>query len=158
MLFASFLRKQQPQAEPSGSKPKIDIDIPTLPAKVHLRRWESTTSTELDDSQTQKSSRPSTSEKEAVDPLPALFFKYGFFFPLFWVFGALILRHPFSSDASAHPEDGLTKSEVEMVERIRQDERKWGKRCLWALVTCAVLLVLGIVVGLSVGLTISRRR
>ncbi|KAJ8073363.1 hypothetical protein PM082_011637 [Marasmius tenuissimus] len=94
-------------------------------------------------------------------PVTCAFLQIRIFLPLFWVFGALILRRPFSPEPSVDLENGKcrewTKGEVEVHERIRIEERKWGRRCLWALLTLTLLTLVCIAAGLSVGLTLGRR-
>ncbi|KAL0570935.1 hypothetical protein V5O48_011019 [Marasmius crinis-equi] len=148
-----------------------DKEIPA-PAPAHLRRWDSTSTTASctmsTDLKSTSSESHTTSEEYAtelpkeIEPWAALLFKYGFFFPLFWVFGALILRSPVELgqpeiDLETGKPKQWTKAQVELFQRTKECERKWARRCLWALITFGVVCLLGLVIGLSVGLTVGRK-
>ncbi|ESK93103.1 hypothetical protein Moror_8826 [Moniliophthora roreri MCA 2997] len=96
------------------------------------------------------------SDTEEPETLAASHFRYGFFFPLLWVFGALVLLSPLPEPVLDPESDSewnrMTPEERERkLQKIRTAELKWGKRCLWALVAL-VVTVISLVVGLGVGL------
>ncbi|KAL0061766.1 hypothetical protein AAF712_011369 [Marasmius tenuissimus] len=158
-MFTRLFGKQQ---EPNAS---------AAPAPAHLQRWDSASTvasfTQSVDLKSTSSDYDSTSQSteelpKEIEPWAALLFKYGFFFPLFWVFGAMILRSPVELgepdvDLETGKRKEWTKEQVDLFERTRECERKWAKRCLWALIILSVLCLIGLVVGLSVGLTVGRR-
>ncbi|KAJ8584614.1 hypothetical protein M405DRAFT_826498 [Rhizopogon salebrosus TDB-379] len=85
-----------------------------------------------------------------VEPitLAMYLFKFGFLFPPFWLFGAIILLSPLSAPADFEP----TKSEAErqeLVQIMRDAESKWAKRSAWALLI--FLVAIGMIVGVTVG-------
>ncbi|KAG2002454.1 hypothetical protein CC2G_004647 [Coprinopsis cinerea AmutBmut pab1-1] len=85
-------------------------------------------------------------------------FKFGFLFPLFWIFGAFILvsplREPPSNEASPSWMPEKTEAERQaFIAHMRKAELKWARRCLWAIL---ILATLATVAGLAVW-TILRR-
>ncbi|KAH9923307.1 hypothetical protein B0H21DRAFT_781481 [Amylocystis lapponica] len=89
-------------------------------------------------------SEPPAYDDVAEHPTLAMYlFKLGFLFPLFWLAGALIVLSPLHAPEGWEP--FKTEAErQELIERMRQTELKWGKRCLLALsiLASAVLVVL----------------
>ncbi|TFK99305.1 hypothetical protein BDV98DRAFT_594988 [Pterulicium gracile] len=87
-----------------------------------------------------------------------LAFKYGFFFPVLWIYGAYILISPLRVPPTTSALGWLpdkTESEKEVyLERQRREEVVWARRSLIALV--ALLLVVCVVVGVVVGVVKSR--
>ncbi|KAF9050425.1 hypothetical protein BJ165DRAFT_1525651 [Panaeolus papilionaceus] len=98
-------------------------------------------------------SRRVENSQDEPQTLAMLFFKFGFFFPAFWVFGALMLVTPLRSPnplspealASAWPpnhelvawvnEHLRTEEDKEaFLMKMQQVEIKWAKRCLLAIV------------------------
>ncbi|KAF9255760.1 hypothetical protein L218DRAFT_966986 [Marasmius fiardii PR-910] len=164
-MFARLFSKQPPQAQLKTAHVKPIV------GGTQLGRWESTTtvassciqSADLKSASTSSTTSLSTSESQVQDEEPviwaSLLFKFGFIFPLLWLFGALILRDPehleqvSEVDVETEKRKRWTKSEIERYERTKGEERKWAKRCLWALVTFGVLALIGLAVGLGVGLT-----
>jgi len=97
---------------------------------------------------------------------PAISFRIGFLFPIFWVFGALTLITPQGSldrifmpyfkdfAPSAHSWLDHLQTEAEKEEylaRMRVAERRWAKWCLFALcmLLCIIVAAVGTVVGVS---------
>ncbi|KAH6901508.1 hypothetical protein BKA70DRAFT_1308869 [Coprinopsis sp. MPI-PUGE-AT-0042] len=75
-------------------------------------------------------------------------FKFGFLFPLFWIFGAFILisplREPPSNEVSPTWMPEKTEAERQaFIDHMRKAELKWAKRCLWALLTLVTLALIG---------------
>ncbi|KIO03600.1 hypothetical protein M404DRAFT_145144 [Pisolithus tinctorius Marx 270] len=89
---------------------------------------------------------PSSSEPDTV---ARQLFKYGFFFPLFWAIGVYFMFAPMR--VSHDWEQGKTEEEKEKIlSNLRQTEMKWAKRCLWALLSffvCMVLIIVAVVVA-----------
>jgi len=107
-------------------------------------------------------------DSETGDPLtwPAISFRIGFLFPLFWLFGALTLITPqgsldrffmpwfkdFAPSADSWGDTLETEEEKEAyLARIRIAERRWAKWCLLAfcLLMSLVIAIAGIIVGVS---------
>ncbi|KAL4071540.1 hypothetical protein V8B97DRAFT_400376 [Scleroderma yunnanense] len=88
---------------------------------------------------TQSDSEPNTVARQM--------FKYGFLFPLFWVIGVYFLVAPMR--VSPDWEQDKTEEEKEKIlSDLRQTEAKWAKRCLWALVSfflCMILIIVAMV-------------
>jgi len=114
--------------------------------------------------------RYSPRRRDLSEPLtwPAISFRIGFLFPLFWVFGALTLITPQGSldrvfmplfkDFAPSPNTWLdtlqTEAEKEeYLARVRVAEIRWAKWCLLALclLLLLVLAAVGIIVGISRG-------
>ncbi|KDQ52370.1 hypothetical protein JAAARDRAFT_138904 [Jaapia argillacea MUCL 33604] len=75
-------------------------------------------------------------------PMTKYMFMYGFAFPLFWIMGVVILRSPLQLTSDWHPEKP-EEERREMMEKMREVEMVWAKRCLWALVALvAIILVI----------------
>ncbi|KAF9039096.1 hypothetical protein BJ165DRAFT_1416502 [Panaeolus papilionaceus] len=76
-------------------------------------------------------------------------FKFGFLFPPFWIFGAFILLSPLREPAGSTDDTPAwmpEKTEAErqaIIEKLRNVELKWAKRCLGALITFTLLAVSG---------------
>ncbi|KIJ94810.1 hypothetical protein K443DRAFT_683492 [Laccaria amethystina LaAM-08-1] len=79
-------------------------------------------------------------------------FKFGFLFPPFWIFGALILLSPLrepptsSADAPAWMPEKTEAERQQIIAEIRTVEVKWAKRCLWAIL---VLIIVSAVAAVS---------
>lgn len=81
---------------------------------------------------------PKYSEPFKPAILSEYLFKYGFFFPLFWIVGALVLLMPLNE-----PDPAITgrkwlpeKTDVErqqILKDMREVEVRWSKRCIMAL-------------------------
>ncbi|PPQ64970.1 hypothetical protein CVT24_008158 [Panaeolus cyanescens] len=76
-------------------------------------------------------------------------FKFGFLFPPFWIFGAFILLSPLreppatTDDTPAWMPEKTEAEKQAIIEKIRNVELKWAKRCLAALVIFTLLAVAG---------------
>ncbi|KAI0797245.1 hypothetical protein BC629DRAFT_1253618, partial [Irpex lacteus] len=83
----------------------------------------------------------------AEPPTLAMYlFKFGFFFPLFWIAGSFVLVSQLKPPENWEP----SKSETErqkLLQVLRSTEVKWGKRCLLALL---LLLLLAAIIVLAV--------
>jgi len=97
---------------------------------------------------------------------PAISFRIGFLFPLFWLFGALTLITPrgsldrifmpwfkdFAPSADSWRDTLQTEAEKEAyLARVRVAEIRWGKRCLFAfsLLLCFATVVAGTLIGVT---------
>ncbi|PPQ73886.1 hypothetical protein CVT24_011945 [Panaeolus cyanescens] len=121
-------------------------------------------------------SRRIENSQEEPQTLAMLFFKFGFFFPAFWVFGALMLITPLRSPNPLSPEaiasawppnpelvawvnEHLRTEEDKQafLEKMQQVEMKWAKRCLLAIILlvafCAAigLMIFGVLKGTRQG-------
>ncbi|KAF9652662.1 hypothetical protein BDM02DRAFT_3108734 [Thelephora ganbajun] len=67
-------------------------------------------------------------------------FKYGFLFPIFWILGSIILCIPLRAPADWEPTK-TAEERAELIAHMRQTEKKWAKRCLIALVSFIVLIL-----------------
>ncbi|TDL27034.1 hypothetical protein BD410DRAFT_783183 [Rickenella mellea] len=76
-------------------------------------------------------------------------FYYGFLFPPLWLIAVIMLTVPLRPV----PEWENTKTAAEqaiLLARMRSDELKWGKRCLYALITLfAIVALISVVVYLA---------
>ncbi|KAJ4495181.1 hypothetical protein C8J55DRAFT_577478 [Lentinula edodes] len=74
-------------------------------------------------------------------------FKFGFLFPPFWIIGALILlsplRQPESTPSSVWLPEKTESEREEIIQKMRQAEVRWAKRCLVALCILLVLVIAG---------------
>ncbi|KAI6142990.1 hypothetical protein BKA82DRAFT_4187438 [Pisolithus tinctorius] len=73
------------------------------------------------------------------DTVARQLFKYGFFFPLFWAIGVYFMFAPMREE-----------EKEKILSNLRQTEMKWAKRCLWALLSffvCMVLIIVAVVVA-----------
>jgi len=71
-------------------------------------------------------------------------FYYGFFFPLFWIIGIVFLYSPLR--ASPDWESGKSQEEKDQImKQMRAEESKWARRCLYAFVLEAAILVVVII-------------
>jgi len=115
-------------------------DMPPPPYNPQQRRY----SSELPAYTTEPQSEPIT--------LAQYLFKFGFIFPFFWLFGALILLSPLTAPADFHPSKPEAERQ-ELVLLMRRAEVRWARRCLWAIsgLLVAVALVVGCVVGILKG-------
>jgi len=112
--------------------------------------------------------RYSQSRHDSGEPVtwPAISFKIGFLFPLFWVFGALTLITPRGSldrifmpwfkDFAPSADSWLNTLQVEAEKeeylgRMRVAEIRWAKRCLYAL--SLLLLLIAAAVATAVGVS-----
>ncbi|KAI5984770.1 hypothetical protein EDC04DRAFT_1628672 [Pisolithus marmoratus] len=70
-------------------------------------------------------------------------------FPLFWAIGVYFMFAPMR--VSPDWEQGKTEAEKEKIlSDLRQTEMKWAKRCLWALLSffvCMILIIVAVVVS-----------
>ncbi|KAG6896656.1 hypothetical protein C0992_006855 [Termitomyces sp. T32_za158] len=80
------------------------------------------------------------------------FFKYGFLFPPFWIFGAWFLWLPLRAP-NRHSGVEIPwmadKTELELqciIGEMRRAEVRWALRCIWALV---ILILLGMSSGIA---------
>ncbi|ESK87059.1 hypothetical protein Moror_11940 [Moniliophthora roreri MCA 2997] len=99
------------------------------------------------------------SENSEPETLAEGYFKHGFFFPLLWIFGAIVLISPLKEpavDPESHPDSVWAYSSPEersmRLQRMREAEVKWGKRCLWALLGLLLIVVIAVTVGLGISL------
>nr|GAT50222.1 predicted protein [Mycena chlorophos] len=79
-------------------------------------------------------------------------FKFGFLFPPFWILGVCILLSPLRAPPAGPPSASWmpekTDAERQMIiDRMRTAELRWARRCLYALVTL-ILVVVVLAVGL----------
>ncbi|KAN0080087.1 hypothetical protein V8E55_009653 [Tylopilus felleus] len=84
-----------------------------------------------------------------VETVARHMFKYGFFFPLFWVVGVYFLFAPMRVTADWQP-DKTEEEKAKLLVEMREAEAKWAKRCLWALLTffiCLAILIVAVVVS-----------
>jgi len=105
---------------------------------------------------------------DPVEPMtwPAMCFRIGFLFPLFWLFGALTLITPrgsldrifmpwfkdFAPSADSWRDTLQTEAEKEAyLVRVRVAEIRWAKRCLFAfsLLLCFAIVVAGTLIGVN---------
>ncbi|KAG6327048.1 hypothetical protein ID866_12041, partial [Astraeus odoratus] len=95
---------------------------------------------------------PTSSDSSEPDTVARQLFKYGFLFPLFWAVGVYFMFAPMR--VSPDWEQDKTEEEKEKImSNLRQTEIKWAKRCLWALLTFFVCMILVI----SAVVSVSRR-
>ncbi|KAF8438541.1 hypothetical protein L210DRAFT_3403957 [Boletus edulis BED1] len=90
-----------------------------------------------------------TSSDFEVDTVARHLFKYGFFFPLFWAIGVYFLFSPMRVTADWQP-DKTEEEKAKMLTEMKEAEVKWAKRCLWALLSffvCLVILIVAVVVS-----------
>jgi len=83
--------------------------------------------------------------------IPEAFFKWGFFFPLFWPLGALLLinfHSPTELTAWYSPEES-----AERVRILRTAECRWAQRC--ALASVVLVFVALVVTGMVFGIMMS---
>ncbi|KAG9311092.1 hypothetical protein JVU11DRAFT_9000 [Chiua virens] len=76
-------------------------------------------------------------------------FKYGFFFPVFWAIGVYFLFAPMRVP-SDWQSDKTVEEKEKILDEMRHAEAKWAKRCLWALLSfslCLVLIIVAVVVS-----------
>ncbi|KAF7312059.1 hypothetical protein MIND_00218000 [Mycena indigotica] len=83
-------------------------------------------------------------------------FKFGFFFPPFWILGVIILMSPLRAPPAGPPSASWlpekTDAERQMIiERMRTTELKWARRCLYALVA---YIIIGVVAGVAIWATL----
>ncbi|KAJ8595020.1 hypothetical protein M405DRAFT_849912 [Rhizopogon salebrosus TDB-379] len=72
-------------------------------------------------------------------------FVYGFFFPVFWIVGVAIIFSPLRP--TTEWETGKSEEERRrLLAEMRVAELKWAKRCLCALVSLLVIIIV-VVVG-----------
>jgi len=93
-----------------------------------------------------KSSTPPDIE---VDTVARHLFKYGFFFPLFWAVGVYFLFAPVRVTEDWQS-DKTEEEKEKILSEMRETEVKWAKRCLWALLSffvCLVILIVAVVVS-----------
>jgi len=112
--------------------------------------------------------RYSQSRHDSGDPptWPAISFRIGFLFPLFWFFGALTLITPQGSldrifmpwfkDFAPSADSWLNTLQVEAekeeyLARMRVAERRWAKRCLYAF--SLLLFLIAAAVGIAIGVS-----
>lgn len=73
-------------------------------------------------------------------------------FPIFWILGSIILCIPLRAPADWEPTK-TAEERAELIAHMRQAEKKWARRCLVAL---ASLFILILVIVLSVWSLVSR--
>ncbi|KIM57013.1 hypothetical protein SCLCIDRAFT_94646, partial [Scleroderma citrinum Foug A] len=87
------------------------------------------------------------SSESEPDTVARQMFKYGFLFPIFWAIGVYFLVTPMR--VTPDWEQDKTEEEREKIlSNLRQTETKWAKRCLWALISffvCIILIIAAIV-------------
>ncbi|KAG8892635.1 hypothetical protein FRB99_002562 [Tulasnella sp. 403] len=86
---------------------------------------------------------PAYGERQEPATVSRYLFKYGFFFPPFWIIGVFVLFMRLEPT----PEAECGKSAEEQAEEIillRRAEVRWSKRCAYALLVC--LLITAIIV------------
>ncbi|KDQ52376.1 hypothetical protein JAAARDRAFT_198294 [Jaapia argillacea MUCL 33604] len=90
---------------------------------------------------------PPYEAKSPLDKTPMT--KYMFIIPLFWIMGFIILHSPLQLTPDWHPEKP-EEERREMMEKMREVEMAWARRCLWALVTLiSVILVIVLAVVIA---------
>jgi len=92
---------------------------------------------------------PSYSEPQEGNTLACYLFYFGFMFPIFWLFGGLIMFMELKPVEGL--ESSLGVSEIERTQKLtllRKTEKKWSVRCWWALGMFIVLLAC-LIVGLK---------
>ena len=67
-------------------------------------------------------------------------------FPIFWILGSIILCVPLRAPAEWEPTKTV-EERAELIAHMRQTEKKWARRCLIALVSFIVFVL---VVALSI--------
>jgi len=67
-------------------------------------------------------------------------------FPIFWILGSIVLCIPLRAPADWEPSK-TAEERAELIAHMRRTEMKWAKRCLIAL---ASLIVLIIIIALAV--------
>ncbi|GJJ09623.1 hypothetical protein Clacol_003846 [Clathrus columnatus] len=144
-----------------------NTDIPSLPAAVYSPN----NTTVIDEFFDARSNNPATASRtpslaSTLDPPPyapyghqvletrpgvyavqepptlaRCFFLYGFIFFPFWILGILVLVSPLRPTPDW--EEGKTEHEKEqLLIIIRNTEKKWARRCLYAFSTLVILIVL----------------
>ncbi|KAH7106983.1 hypothetical protein BKA62DRAFT_668058 [Auriculariales sp. MPI-PUGE-AT-0066] len=99
-------------------------------------------------------------DKASTEPFTVarMLFHYGFLFPLFWLVGAFrrVLTRPWWQILTMPPnppaswEESKTEEErAALLKVLRVTEVKWGKRCLYATLGFAVLLLVIILAAIS---------
>jgi hypothetical protein len=87
---------------------------------------------------------PGYGEQQEVQTMARYLFFYGFLFPPFWILGSLILVTPLTPDPSWHAEKDQ-KTIENLLSVMRVVERRWAWRCVMALSTLILLIL--IIVG-----------
>ncbi|TFK38466.1 hypothetical protein BDQ12DRAFT_581082, partial [Crucibulum laeve] len=100
----------------------------------------------------EESNLPAYSAYEEPVTLAMYLFKFGFLFPPFWIFGAIILLSPLrepptSSESAAWMPEKTEAERQQMIAEIRKVEVKWGRRCLWAIL---ILFTVALAAGLGI--------
>jgi hypothetical protein len=62
-------------------------------------------------------------------------------FPIFWILGSIILCVPLRAPAEWEPTK-TAEERAELIAHMRQTEKKWAKRCLIALSSFIVLVLI----------------
>ncbi|KAJ3995849.1 hypothetical protein F5050DRAFT_1572731 [Lentinula boryana] len=92
---------------------------------------------------------PAYSSSGSNEPitLAMYLFKFGFLFPPFWIIGALILlsplRQPESTPSSVWLPEKTDSEREEIIQKMRQAEVRWAKRCLVALCILVAFVIVG---------------
>jgi len=88
-----------------------------------------------------------TSLDTEPDTVARHLFKYGFLFPFFWVVGVYFLFAPMRVSADWES-DRTSEDKEKMLSDMRATEKKWAKRCLWALLLfiASLAIVVAVVV------------
>jgi len=135
---------------------------------VHASLAEALPTYRLEADTTSNPPRYSQSRHHSGEPVtwPAISFRIGFLFPLFWFFGALTLITPQGSldrifmpwfkDFAPSADSWLNTLQVEAekeeyLARMRVAEIRWAKRCLYAL--SLLLLLIAAAAGTAVGVS-----
>jgi hypothetical protein len=61
-------------------------------------------------------------------------------FPVFWILGSIILCIPLRAPADWEPTK-TAEERAELIAHMRQAEKKWARRCLAALVSFVILVL-----------------
>ncbi|EIN04845.1 hypothetical protein PUNSTDRAFT_55205 [Punctularia strigosozonata HHB-11173 SS5] len=94
---------------------------------------------------------PAYSIEEQHEPvtLAMHLFKYGFLFPPFWIIGTIVLFCSLNAPADWHSE----KTDLErqqLLTDIRVAERRWAKRCAYALIALTFFVIIAVIIALAV--------
>lgn len=69
-------------------------------------------------------------------------------FPIFWILGSIVLCIPLRAPADWEPTK-TAEERAELIAQMRQIEKKWAKRCLIALTSLLVLILIIILAAWS---------
>ncbi|KAG9038762.1 hypothetical protein FRB95_014311 [Tulasnella sp. JGI-2019a] len=91
---------------------------------------------------------PAFGVKQSPDTVSRSFFYYGFFFPLFWFMGSLVLvlkLHPIPEEICGKP----PSEQEDQLRLLRATEEKWAYRCLGAAIVFSVGLGITVIAVLA---------